>query len=75
MWPTTDKALVLASLQKIDADAPPVLPVSDAVVGETIAGSSTEDASSGDRNRRHWTESEEQRLQELWDEKPISEPV
>ena len=39
MWPTTDQALVLASLRKIDADAPPVLPVSDAVVGESIADS------------------------------------
>ena len=32
MWPTTDGALVRASLAKIDAAAPPVLPVADRVV-------------------------------------------
>jgi ATP-dependent DNA helicase DinG len=61
MWPTTDGALVRASLAKIDATAPPVLPVPERVLGAASA-STSEAADSGSRQGRRWTDEEDAQL-------------
>ena len=61
MWSTTDRELVRASLRAIDAAAPEPLPVGAAVVtAQTAAGGSQ------DRQRRRWTEAEEQQLAQFF---------
>jgi hypothetical protein len=61
MWPTTDGALVRASLAKIDATAPPVLPVPERVLGAASAATS-EAADTGSRQGRRWTDEEDAQL-------------
>jgi hypothetical protein len=65
MWPTTDGALVRASLAKIDAAAPPVLPVPERVV---VAGPSSDAgvADESDRRGKRWTDEEDARLAEAF---------
>ena len=63
MWPTTDGALVRASLAKIDAAAPPVLPVAEravAVGASPVAGVADE----SDRRGKRWTDEEDAELAE-----------
>ncbi len=61
MWPTTDGALVRASLAKIDATAPPVLPVPERVLGAASAATS-EASDTGSRQGRRWTDEEDAQL-------------
>jgi hypothetical protein len=69
MWPTTDGALVRASLAKIDAAAPPVLPVADRVVvagagafGGAGGGADGGAADESDRRGKRWTDAEDAEL-------------
>jgi hypothetical protein len=67
MWPTTDGALVRASLAKIDASAPPVRPVAERAVASGGAGSSGSAAATGvgdssDRRGKRWTDDEDTQL-------------
>jgi hypothetical protein len=70
MWPTTDGALVRASLAKIDAAAPPVLPVADRVVGAGAGASGGGErggadggaADESDRRGKRWTDAEDAHL-------------
>jgi hypothetical protein len=61
MWPTTDGALVRASLAKIDATAPPVLPVPDRGPAASTTTPAPGDAG-GNRQGRRWTEEEDAQL-------------
>jgi ATP-dependent DNA helicase DinG len=62
MWPTTDGALVRASLAKIDATAPPVLPVPERAVGAAPAATPAPADAGGSRQGRRWTDDEDAQL-------------
>jgi ATP-dependent DNA helicase DinG len=69
MWPTTDGALVRASLAKIDAAAEPVRPVAEAVAVATgtagVAGGAGGAAGDpSDRRGKRWTDAEDAQLVE-----------
>lgn len=69
MWPTTDGDLVKASLAKIDAAAPPVLPVAERVVAGGPGAAAAGDGGSGggdgsDRRGKRWTDAEDAELAE-----------
>jgi hypothetical protein len=64
MWPTTDGALVRASLAKIDAGAPPVLPVPERVVVSGVAAASGGSPHESDRRGKRWTDAEDAQLAE-----------
>ncbi len=64
MWPTSDGALVRASLAKIDAGAPPVLPVPERVVVAGAAAASADAPDESDRRGKHWTDAEDTQLAE-----------
>ena len=63
MWPTTDSALVRASLRKIDQTAPEPLPVAASpLLFAVSSAASTAAAGAGSRHGKRWTKEEEESL-------------